>query len=76
MTAWPSSTPERRGEPESCVNNFCALLKIAWPLIYGNLFAAAALRSRPMLGAPYFLMSGIILTTQGLLQLIDPKDFE
>ena len=33
-----------------------ALLKIVWPLIYGNLFAVTSRLSTPIYGSPYFLM--------------------
>jgi hypothetical protein len=42
----------------------------------GNLFAVASKWSPPMFGAPYFLMAGLMVVTQGLLSLLGKGEFE
>ena len=61
-----------KGEAESCVANWVALLKILWPFLYSRLFAFGSLHSPPLLGLPYFVMAALIAATQGILSLL-PK---
>jgi DHA1 family tetracycline resistance protein-like MFS transporter len=62
-----------KGEAESCVANWVALLKVVWPFLYSRIFAVGAQMETPLLGLPYFFMAGLIAGVQGLLMLL-PKD--
>ena len=65
-----------KGEAESCVANWVAILKVVWPFLYSRIFAWGSQLQPPVLGLPYFFMAGLIGIVQGLLLLLPKGELE